>query len=142
MVTKKFVEKVMKNTKISRKPKSMRRTAKVKDCSVASVSKALQQLNLYACKKIKCTKLTSEHRDKRKASAIWIRKNFGQVKCRDIMFSDEKWFDADGASNSQNDRVYAESREETDENEGLFEKTKWPTKGTDILEKWKNWHFW
>ena len=44
------------------------------------------------------------------------------------MFSDEKMFDGDGQLNPKNDVIYAESREEANQNGGLFEKHKYPLK--------------
>ncbi|CAF3122126.1 unnamed protein product, partial [Rotaria socialis] len=44
------------------------------------------------------------------------------------LFTGEKVFDLDGIYNSQNDRVWATSREEADRKGGFREKTKYPKK--------------
>ena len=44
------------------------------------------------------------------------------------MFSDEKWFDADGQMNSKNDIIYAENREHANSIGGLNPRTKFPFK--------------
>ena len=45
-----------------------------------------------------------------------------------ILFSDEKIFDLDGMYNSQNQRIWASSRDEADEKGGIEEKQKFPQK--------------
>ena len=44
------------------------------------------------------------------------------------LFTDEKYFDLDGIYNSQNDRVWASSREEADRKDAFHQKTKHPEK--------------
>ena len=44
------------------------------------------------------------------------------------MFSNEKWFDADGQLKSKKYVIFAHSREEADLIEGLHEVDKWPMK--------------
>ena len=45
-----------------------------------------------------------------------------------ILFSDEKIFDLDDMYNSQNQRIWASSRDEADEKGGIKEKQKFPQK--------------
>ena len=45
-----------------------------------------------------------------------------------ILFSDEKLFDIDGVYNSQNDRVWAVSRDEVDKQGGIKQTQKFPEK--------------
>ena len=56
------------------------------------------------------------------------RKNVTKQLARQILFSDEKKFDLNGAYNKQNDRIYAPSPEEADKNGGIHRKTKFPKK--------------
>ena len=44
------------------------------------------------------------------------------------MYSDEKCFDQNGKLNHQNDQVYTKSRQEANENDGLFKTRKFPFK--------------
>ena len=48
--------------------------------------------------------------------------------CRLILFLDEKMFNEDGSLNRQNDRVYAKSIQEANQNGGLLPTKKYPTK--------------
>jgi len=45
-----------------------------------------------------------------------------------ILFSDEKMFHIDGVYNTQNDRIWAASRDEADEKGGIHQKKKFPQK--------------
>ena len=83
------------------------------------------------CRPYKCTiepALTDEHKEKRKKFANWIRTNFQKQETLKILFSDEKMFDIDGVYNTQNDRIWAVSREEADEKGGTHQKRKFPQK--------------
>lgn len=54
--------------------------------------------------------------------------NYSKDDTKKWLFTDEKFFDFDGIYNSQNDRVWAVSREEADRKGGFREKTKYPGK--------------
>ena len=54
--------------------------------------------------------VTDEHKEKRIKFANWIRTNFRQENTTNILFSDKKMFDIDGAYNSHNDRIWAVNR--------------------------------
>ncbi|CAF1514216.1 unnamed protein product [Rotaria sordida] len=72
--------------------------------------------------------LTEEHKEKRKKFANWIRTNFRKQETLKILFSDEKMFDIDGIYNTQNDRIWAASRDEADKQGGVHQKKKFPQK--------------
>jgi len=83
------------------------------------------------CRSYKCLielALTEEHKEKRKKFANWIRTNFRKQETLKILFSDEKMFDIDGVYNTQNDRIWAASRDEADEKGGIHQKKKFPQK--------------
>ena len=58
----------------------------------------------------------------------WVGHNFRKEDTMRILFSDEKVFDLDGMYNSQNQRIWASSRDEADEKGGIEEKQKFPEK--------------
>ena len=66
-------------------------------------------------------KLTEGRKNKRKKFVNWVGHNFTQR-------ADEKIFDLDGMYNSQNQRIWASSRDEADEKGGIKEKQKFPQK--------------
>ena len=49
-----------------------------------------------------------------KTFSNWLRTNFRNEDTMKILFSDEKFFDIDSDNNSQNDRVWAVDRADTD----------------------------
>ena len=127
--TKKFIRQIKRNAKLNKKRKSARLIAKEMRCSDATIRRAIKNdLSLKAYKQIKVPMLTPSHIDQRRKFANWVRKNFDKGKCRKILFSDEKCFDGDGQFNPKNDIIYAESREEANNNGGLFPKRKYPYK--------------
>ncbi len=66
--------------------------------------------------------LTDSHIQKRKNFGLFWRKKHVELfgKNTPIMFSDEKIFTVNGGLNRQNDRVYAISREQANENGGTL----------------------
>ena len=52
--------------------------------------------------------------------------NYSKEDTKKWLFTDEKNFDLDGIYNSQNDRVWAPSREEADRKGAFHQKTKHP----------------
>jgi hypothetical protein len=65
--------------------------------------------------------LTETHIKQRLNFARWWRKNKTNVfRDKPFMFSDEKIFVIDGGLNRQNNRVYALSREQANQNGGNF----------------------
>ena len=127
--TKQFIYKIKRNLKINKKKKSAELLAKENGCSGRTVRRIIHDdLALKTYKKIKVPALSNIQQKKRKTCATWFRKNFTHELCRKIMFSDEKLFDGDGQLNPHNDIVYAESREDANNNGGLMPKHKYPYK--------------
>ena len=127
--SKAFVKMVHRNVRSNKKTKSARAIAREKDCDHKTVLNAIHHdLNLKCYRRIKVPDLTDEHKDQRLKFARWVRKHFTRESSRKIMFSDEKMFDGDGQLNPQNDVVYAESREDANNNGGLRPTKKYPAK--------------
>ena len=70
--------------------------------------------------------LKDEHKAQRKKLANWARKKFRKEDTMRILFSDEKMFDHDGICNSQNGRIWAVYREETNQRGGKKQQRKFP----------------
>ena len=69
-----------------------------------------------------------EHKNKRKEFVNWLGHNFRKEDTMRILFSDGKIFDLNGMYNSQNQRIWASSRDEADEKRGIKEKQKFAQK--------------
>ena len=87
-----------------------------------------KDLGYFPYTKIKQPKLTDLQKKKRVQFVNWILNYYTKDNIGRWLLSDEKFFDLDGVYNSQNNRVWAVSREEDDEKGGLHEKTKFPEK--------------
>ncbi|CAF3169579.1 unnamed protein product [Rotaria sp. Silwood2] len=72
--------------------------------------------------------MLSSHPGCPRTFANWVLNNYSKDDTKKWLFRDEKFFDLDGIYNSQNDRVWAASREEADRKGGFREKTKYPEK--------------
>ncbi|CAF3942807.1 unnamed protein product, partial [Rotaria magnacalcarata] len=102
-----------------------------KDCSISKSSShriLKEDMKLYPYKMRIEPKLTEEHKNKRKKFVNWVGHNFRKEDTMRILFSDEKIFDLDGMYNSQNQRIWAASRDEADEKGGIKVKQKFPQK--------------
>ena len=127
--TKLFIAKVKRNLIVNKNRKSARKIAKEAGCCPKTIRRIIREdLHLKAYKKIRVPALTDSNISKRKSFSHWIRKRFNLVSCRKILFSDEKIFNQDGKCNLQNDRVYAASRLEVNEDIGLKPTHKFPFK--------------
>lgn len=112
-----------------KKPVSVRKLAQELDISRSTVHRMLKNdLKLKAYKKTVEPLLTDLQKTKRIKFCHWIRNTFTKEETLRILFSDEKMFDIDGVYNSQNDRVWAATRAEADENGGKKQKRKFPQK--------------
>ncbi|CAF1504295.1 unnamed protein product [Adineta ricciae] len=112
-----------------KKTVSARDLAKDYGISKSSAHRILtEDLGLYAYKVQIEPKLTDEQKKKRKKFVNWIDNNFRKVDTMRILFSDEKLFDLDGIYNSQNQRIWAASRDEADEKGGIKMGQKYPQK--------------
>lgn len=121
------IKKVKK--KLEKGKVSTRKLALDLGMSRRSAQRILQ--NDLGCRSYKCLiepALTEEHKEKRKKFANWIRTSFRKQETLKILFSDEKMFDIDGVYNSQNDRIWAASRDEADKKGGIHQKKKFPQK--------------
>ena len=104
---------------------STRKLAKEMNTSRWSIPRILREA--LGCKPYKKTiqlKLTNLQKDKRVKFANWVSNNYSKADIKKWLFTDEKYFDLDGIYNSQNDRVWAPSREEADRKGGFDQKTK------------------
>ncbi|CAF1428140.1 unnamed protein product, partial [Rotaria sp. Silwood1] len=82
-------------------------------------------LNLRVYRITTQPKLTDDHRKRRVSFASWVRKFLRKEDHRKILFTDEKYFSVEGVFNRKNERVYAVSRLEADEQGGINEKSKY-----------------
>ena len=125
--TSKTIQKV--KHKLNQQMVSLRSLAKDYSISKSSAHRILKDnLKLCAYKMRIEPKLTEEHKNKRKKLVSWAGHNFRKENTMHILFSDEKIFDLDGMYNSQNQHIWASSRDEADENGGIKEKQKFPQK--------------
>ena len=85
-------------------------------------------LKLKSYRKKVQPKLSEDQEAKRLKFANCIRTNFRKEDTLRFLFSVEKLFDIDGVDNSQNERVWAPSRTETDAEGGTKEVQKFPKK--------------
>ena len=115
--------------KLNQQMVSVRSLAKDYSISKSSAHRILKDnLKLCAYKMRIEPKLTEEHKNKRKKFVNWVGHNFRKENTMRILFSDEKIFDLDDMYNSQNQRIWASSRDEADEKGGIKEKQKFPQK--------------
>lgn len=127
VTNKTLIAKIRRNYKKNQKKKTVKKLAEESKCSRSTIARIIRnEVKFKPYKKIICPKLKDHHIDQRYSFAIWIRKNYNRDRCRTILFSDEKIFNANGQINRQNDRVYAESREEANRLQGLHKKDKYP----------------
>ena len=70
-------------------------------------------------------KISEDQKTKRLKFANWIRTNFRK---EDTQISDEEMFDIDGVYNSQNEKIWAPSRADTDAKGGIKQIQKFPKK--------------
>ena len=125
--TSKTIQKV--KHKLNQQMVSVRSLAKDYSISKSSAHRILKDnLKLCAYKMTIEPKLTEEHKNKRKRFVNWVGHNFRKEDTMRILFSDEKIFDLDGMYNSQNQRIWASSRDEADEKGDIKEKQKFPQK--------------
>ena len=123
-----MIQKVRKRMK-RKKRVSIRKLAGELDISNGSVVKILKQdLGYRSYKKRVQPALTDFEKSKRMKFANWLRHNFRKEHTLRILFSVEKMFDLDGMYNAQNDRIWAENREEADKRGGVQQKRKFPQK--------------
>ncbi|CAF3539672.1 unnamed protein product [Rotaria socialis] len=126
--TSKTIQKV-KHKLNQKKMASVRSLAKDYSISKSSSHRILKEdMKLYPYKMRIEPKLTEEHKNKRKKFVNWVGHNFRKEDTMRILFSDEKIFDLDGMYNSQNQRIWAVSRDEADEKGGIKVKQKFPQK--------------
>lgn len=126
--SKKNLNKIKKNWE-AKKPKSARGLARQIGSSDRSVRRAFKQdFGFFAYKKRKEPALTPQQKLTRKQFSKWTSRNLTQDERQRVVFSDEKYFDIDGVYNSNNDRVWAVSREEADKKGGAVRKNKFPQK--------------
>jgi hypothetical protein len=126
--TSKTIQKV-KHKLDQKKMVSVRRLAKEYGIFKSSAHRILvDDLKPHAYKMTIEPKLTEEHKNKRKKFVNLVGNNFRKEDTMPILFSDEKIFDLDGMFNSQNQRIWAASRDEADEKGGIKMKQKFPQK--------------
>ena len=125
--TSKTIQKV--KHKLNQQMVSVRSLAKDYSISKSTAHRILKDnLKLCAYKMRIKPKLMEEHKNKRKKFVNWIGHNFRKEDTMRILFSDEKIFHLHGMYNSQNQRIWASSRDEADEKGGIKEKQKSPQK--------------
>ncbi|CAF1940983.1 unnamed protein product [Rotaria magnacalcarata] len=87
-----------------------------------------KDLGCMPYKKTKQPKLTNLQKARTIKFANWVLNNYRKDGIKKWLFTDERFFSLDGIYNSQNDLVWAVSREEADRKGGFHEKTKYPGK--------------
>ena len=121
--TSKTIQKV--KHKLNQQMVSVWSLAKDYSISKSSAHRILKDnLKLCAYKMTIEPKLTEEHKNKRKKFVNWVGHNFRK---EDTMRR-RKIVHLDGMYNSQNQRIWASSRDEADEKGGIKEKQKFPQK--------------
>jgi hypothetical protein len=106
-----------------------RKLSKQLGLSRTSVRRIIKKLGRNPYKPYKIPALTLNHAIKRKKFCYWWRKKASHLKKKQFMFSDEKLFVTDGGRNSQNNQIYAFSREDANaKQDGVIEKLKNPLK--------------
>ena len=124
--TKRLVQQVKQRLLRSNGRKSARKLAKSFNVSRTTMRRVIKNdMGFRSYVKRIASKLTDTQKSKRYSSGIWIRKNIRKSNARKILFSDEKRIDIDGVYNRQNDRIYAPSRQEVDNNGGVHGKSKY-----------------
>ena len=121
----------VKNRLNQKKRVSTRKLAKEMNTSRRSIQRILRKD--LGCKPYKETtqpKLTNLQKNKRIKFVKWMLNNYSKEDTKKWLFTDEKYFDLDGICNSQNDRVWAPSREEDDTKKVLF------IRKLNMEEKW------
>jgi transposase len=95
---------------------SIRKLATDLDISSSSAHRILvNDLNLYPYKLRPRQKLTAEHRRKRKERCEAMQERFGEDGHRRVIWSDEKIFTVELASNRHNDRIWMTDAPEAEE---------------------------
>ena len=84
-------------------------------------------------KKIIELPLSDDRKVKWKQFTNWLRTNFRKEDTIRILFSDEKFFDIDGVYNCPNERMWAISRADIDEEGNVIQKQKFPERGSDSV---------
>lgn len=124
--TKGLIQKV-KQRLSSKSRQSARRLAKSLGVSRETMRRLLQDdLNLRAYRITTQPKLTEDHKKRRVSFAYWVRKELRKRDHGQILFTDEKYFSLEGVFNRQNERVYAVSREDADQQGGINQTSKYP----------------
>ena len=119
----------VKNRMKGKRRVSVRKLSNDLGISRMSIERILRDdLGYYPYKKIAEPFLTDVHKSERKKFANWVRTNFRKEQTMKILFSDEKFFDIDGAYNVQNDRIWAPNRTEANKKCGIMGKRKFPQK--------------
>ena len=119
----------MKKRLAYRGRRSARHLAKIFGASGATMSRIIKEdLHLHCYRVLTQPKLTNDHKKKRISFAYWVRKSLRKKDRDQILFTDEKYFSLEGVFNHQNECVYAVSREEADEQEGVRGQAKYPRK--------------
>ena len=108
---------------------SARKLSKELKLSRTSIQRILRDdLRYFSYKIIIKPFLTDAHKAERKRFANWVRSNFRKEQTMRLLFSNEKLFDMGGVYNVQNDRVWAPSRVEANECDGIKMKRKFSQK--------------
>ena len=93
---------------------SARRLSMELDISHTNVRRIMKNaLELCSYKIVIEPLLSDNQKTKWEKIANWVRTNFRKEKAMRILFSNEKFFDIDGIYNSQNDRMWAVDRADT-----------------------------
>ena len=119
----------VKNRRDQKKRVSTRKLAKEMNSSTRGMWRIPHEdLGCKPYKKIIQAKLTNLQKNKTVKFANSVLNNYSNEDIKKCLSTDEKYFDPDGIYNSQNDRVWASSREETDRKGAFHQKTKHPGK--------------
>jgi hypothetical protein len=124
--TKGLIQKV-KQRLICKGRRSTRQLARSFDVSSRTMRRIIKgDLHLRAYRITTQSKLNDDHKERRMSFAYWVRKTLRKKDHGKILFTDEKYFALEGVFNRQNERVYAVSRLEADEQGGINQKSKYP----------------
>lgn len=119
----------MKQRPVYKGRRSARHFAKLLGVSSSTMRRIIKDdLKLRCYRVVIQPKLTAAHKKSRVSFAHWVRRSMRKEDQEKILFTDEKYFSLEGVFNRRNECVYAVSREEADNHEGIREETKYPRK--------------
>ena len=125
--TKRLINLVKKILDSANPRKSLRTMAQDFKSNTRTIKRVLNlDLHKRCYRKINVQSLKEEQKPIRKTCCQWIRKHISSSKVKTMMFTDEKIFTKNDFFNPRNDVVWAGSRSDANDRDGLHQNTKYP----------------